>query len=166
MKKKLPAGDVVENVVDKSGIRTLRVAHSAEIEVERWKKVVPWYSRQVNELKVKTWQEKSLGMFYLEMKWPVREPFWTPGSANLQPPEGEKYNSLLWYLGQAKRVRDELPEAVEAFLGYVGELPERLLVRSAKGVPERVIAWTDGFVLCEVDVVEAGWLPERFVILR
>lgn len=166
MKKRRPDGDVVENVVDKNGLRTLRIMHSGEIDVDAWRKMVPFYSRELDEIQEKTWAESKLGIYYLEMKWYVREPFWTPGSNDAIPPAGEKYNSLLWCVGQEKRIRDTLEVAFEAFLGYVGDLPRRLLVRSAKGVPERVIAWTDGFVLCEVDVVEAGWLPERFIVLR
>ena len=163
MKKKRPAGEVLENVVDKFGLRTLRVMHSAEIDVAAWRKMVPFYSRELGEIQEKTWAESKLGIHYLELKWYVREPFFSRVG---ELPEGEKYDALLWCLGSAKRIRETLDEAVEAFLGYVGDFPRRLLVRSAKGVPERVIAWTDGFVLCEVDVVEAGWIPERFVILR
>jgi hypothetical protein len=163
MKKKRPAGEVVENVVDRFGLRTLRVMHSAEIDVASWRKMVPFYSRELGEIQEKTWSEAKLGMFYLELQWYVREPFFSKVG---ELPEGEKYDTVLWCLGQAKRIRDVLEEAVEAFLGYVGELPSMLLVRSAKGIPERVVAWEDGWVMVEVDVVEAGWIPERFVILR
>jgi hypothetical protein len=163
MKKKRPDGDVVLNVVDKNGLRTLKIMNSGEIDVDAWRKYIPFYSRELGEIQEKVWSESKLGVHYLELKWYVREPYF---SQTGELPEGEKYDALLWCLGPAKRIRETLEEAVEAFLGYVGDLPKMLLVRSAKGIPERVIAWTDGFVLCEVDVVEAGWLPERFIVLR
>ena len=161
-KRSRPDGEIVENMVAATGIRTVRVMHTSEISVDDWKKMIPWYSRELDQLKVKTWEEKKLGLWYLEMKWPVREPFFNQVGVL---PEGEKYNALLWYLADAKRMRDVLPDAFEAFLGYVGDFPTRLLVRSANGIPGSVCIWEDAMQECEVKVVEAKWVPEKFVVL-
>jgi hypothetical protein len=154
----LPAGEVLENELTAYGLHRFHVASGEALDKAAWMATIPWYARQHGDpVFVREWSEDLLGIYHLELCWKARDMF------DVNKKLGGRYEpALLWWIGKAARLRDTIPEAIEAYLGYSGQIPVYLWLRSKNGAPD---AYRDEVTDITVEIVTADWVPDKFLLL-
>lgn len=155
----LPPGEIIKNTIGRDGVRYLHVIDRKEIEIAAWLHSLSWYARTSGEpVQSKAWQDESLGIWHLEMMWLTRDMITV---RNTPRPEDGKQWVLMWWIGDAARLRDAIEAACEAFLGFADRIPERVYLRTKGGAPEVYEAW--GQYPVKIGVLR--WIPERFIVI-
>lgn len=150
-------GEILENYISTYGLRRLHVANGDPLDRKAWIEKVPWYARQVQKVLVREWREELLGIHHLELYWHCRD------LININKGKRPGYApGLVWWLADCTRLRDALPTAVEAFLGYSGKLPGMVLMRTKGDAPDVYVEPLTGL---ELVLRAADWVPEKFVCL-
>ena len=153
----LPDGEILENVISSFGLRRLHIASGDPLNREAWVDKIPWYARISGTVQARAWTEDVLGMHHLELYWQCRD------LININKGRRPGFEpALIWWIGNVARMRDTLPEAIEAFLGYAGFLPDVALLRVKAGAPD---VYVDEVTGVELNIREAGWVPEKFLFL-
>lgn len=155
--RRLPAGEIIKNEIQRNGLRSVRIMDRAEIDIARWLKTIPWYSRESGEpVQSRAWQDERLGLWYLDLMWFARE------MIEIKNGQGQAQPVLLWWMGwDVKRIRAAIDPACEAFLGYADRIPEVVYLGKKNNAPDRYVAWD----VYDVQIGELGWIPERFIVL-
>lgn len=157
---------IVANEVSKQGLRYVKVMCGRAIDRKRWIRRVPFYARMGQEVIFKESLEKTLGMYYLELWWKMRERIFAL----------DRW-WYMWWIGNVEKKRDALPYAAVGFLEYFRKYPTNMWVNSLpENAPSELriedeldddgifsgIIPGDPLV---VRVGEWGWIPNDFIVL-
>lgn len=134
---------VIINEIGPNGWRFVKVISDAEIDAEKYRASVPLSEKG---MEVRAYPDAALGMFYLELRWPIRE------VVEVRFEGQEKARRLvIWSVQNSGRVSQAIEDAAYAYLREFQDWPQMAFMNQLpKGA-------SNGMDVHDVMLMQADW---------